>query len=123
MNVTAGWVEVIVVMTGPVLPVGGWVTTEVIEVTTVVGCTAEVDGGTTVVEGATEVTEVEGGKVVVETGVVELGGMLELDGMGEEVVASVVESLVVGEEDMVGCSADPKVFSPNHKPVPANCSS
>jgi len=121
VNVTTGWVEVTVVMTGPELPVGGSVTTEVTEVTTVVGCADVVGSGTSVVEGGTEVMEVEGGKVVVETGVVEGGGVLELDEMSEEVVVAAVVSLGV-DEDMVGCSVDPKAFFPNHKPVPANCS-
>lgn len=74
MYVTTGCVDVIVVTILPELvPEAGSVTVEVTEVTTTEGAVDE--GATYVVEGATEVIEVDAGSVVV-------------DGMTDDVVAT-----------------------------------
>lgn len=67
--VTTGWVEVIVVMIGPCVStglVGVCVMTDVIWVTTVVGRgVSGLGAGSYIVDGSTEITDVEGGSVVV----------------------------------------------------------
>lgn len=91
VNVTTGCVDVIVVTTGPGALDGDCVTIDVTCVTTVVG--ARVDaGGTVVVDGGIEVSEVTGGSVVVEEEVV--GGSVVVVVSPGVVVGVVVTSVV-----------------------------